>query len=58
MKPKRIERKKIRYGTVTVRVTDEEKEVIQNLADKEGLTMSAYLRSKVIARLKDEMEAV
>jgi antitoxin component of RelBE/YafQ-DinJ toxin-antitoxin module len=44
MKTPKINRDEVRESTFTVTATRAEKEAIQRMADKSGLTMSAWVR--------------
>lgn len=52
MKTKREDRSTVREATMTITLTNDEKELIQEEADRRGLTMSAYARSRLVLPLK------
>lgn len=51
MKTKREDRDKVRYKMIAIRLTDEEKKLLQEKSDINGLSMSSYIRTKILPTL-------
>lgn len=51
MKTKRANRDEVRENSFTVKASKSEKEAIQKMADKSGLSMSAWVRMVLIKEI-------
>lgn len=51
MKTPKEDRKTVRTSTFTVPASEEEKDAIKRMADKHGLTMSAWVRMVILEKM-------
>lgn len=56
MNVKKKNRGNVRDKILAITLTEEEKKIIQNEAHKNGLTLSAYSRNKLIYPLRNKKE--